>query len=312
MVRPTASETRRLLVLRTAQAAEKTAQKARALGFSVTTGVLWQGVPLADTEPSRQVQIADLLTLLAQAHQAPILLTSPNAVSALKPLLAESAELRTGLALRTVFVVGEQTAEAVRAMGLTSVRTAAGDGASLAKLVLDSFKSPKSPLEPPVEPPVERFVEPTVKSPVKPPKPPTGPLQAPEGAFQQAIHLCGRVRADEPHSTLERAGWQVVPVPLYEMRPASCLPQSAQAFLADSPTQESQENRAENRYILLTSSEAVRVFAELLAQESKESAESRQKYPLAGIVALVPSESVARTVRSLFADLSVRLTQELP
>ena len=239
------------------------------MGFSVTTGVLWQGVPLADTEPSRQVQVADLLTLLAQAHQAPILLTSPNAVSALKPLLAESAELRTGLALRTVFVVGDQTAEAVRAMGLTSVRTAAGDGASLAKLVLDSFKSPKSPLEPPVEPPVERFVEPTVKSPVKPHKPPTSPLQAPEGAFQQAIHLCGRVRADEPHSTLERAGWQVVPVPLYEMRPASCLPQSAQAFLADSPTQESQENRAENRYILLTSSEAVRVFAELLAQESK-------------------------------------------
>ena len=309
MVRPPASETRRLLVLRTAQAAEKTAQKARALGFSVTTGVLWQGVSLADTEPSRQVQIAGLLTLLAQAHQAPILLTSPNAVSALKPLLAESAELRTGLALRTVFVVGDQTAEAVRAMGFTSVRTAAGDGASLAKLVLDSFKSP---LKSPVEPPVERFVEPTVKSPVKPHKPPTSSLQAPEGAFQQAIHLCGRVRADEPHSTLERAGWQVVPVPLYEMRPASCLPQSAQAFLADSPTQESQENRAENRYILLTSSEAVRVFAELLAQESKESAESRQKYPLAGIVALVPSESVARTVRSLFADLSVRLTQELP
>ena len=47
--------------------------------------------------------------------------------------------------------------------------------------------------------------------------------QLPEGKV--AIHLCGTLRADEPSLTLTKNGWQVVPVPLYEMRP--CFPLAA-------------------------------------------------------------------------------------
>ena len=246
---------RSLLILRTAEAAARTAQKAEALGFVPTTGVLWQALPLAGTPSQRQACTEQLLAHLARYPDAPVLLTSGNGVSALKALLGASEPLAEALASRWAFLVGTATAEALRGIQFSKTFTATGDGAGLARLVLSEL---------------------------------------PEGKV--AIHLCGTLRADEPSLTLTKNGWQVVPVPLYEMRPASRLPQSAQAFLADS--------QADERYILLLSAQAVRVFAGLLEQES------RQKYRLAGIVVLVPSESVARTVRDLLAGFSVRQTDE--
>ena len=105
-----------------------------------------------------------------------------------------------------------------------------------------------------------------------------------------AIHLCGTLRADEPSLTLDqKMAGKLYLFPCTEMRPAFPLAAVGTGVFW-------QIRRADERYILLLSAQAVRVFAGLLEQES------RQKYRLAGIVVLCAKRIGSRTsVRDLLA-----------
>ena len=264
---------KRLLVLRTATAAQRTAEKAESLGWTTTASTLWRVAPLAQTAGGREKQATDLLKLLQSHGHAPVLLTSSNIVDAFQELVEIAPDLARALIARTAFVVGATTAEAVACFNFRQIHQATGDGASLARLVAQKWT----------------------------------------GAEKTALHLCGLVRADEPARSLEAQGWQVVPVALYEMCPQPRLDPPARTFLQEALCGAGQS------HILFTSAQAVRVFAELLQQEGADFArllarppESGQKPPMAGMIALVPSESVARTVREVLAVGSVRVSDELP
>ena len=268
---------KRLLVLRTATAAQRTAEKAESLGWTTTASTLWRVAPLAQTADGREKQAKHLMKLLQSHGHAPVLLTSSNIVDAFNELVGASPDLAQALIARTAFVVGATTAEAVACFNFRQIHQATGDGASLARLVAQKWT----------------------------------------GAEKTALHLCGLVRADEPARSLEAQGWQVVPVALYEMCPQPRLDPPARTFLQEA-VQEALCGAGQS-HILFTSAQAVRVFAELLQQEGADFApllarppESGQKPPMAGMIALVPSESVARTVREVLAVGSVRVSDELP
>lgn len=108
-----------VLVTRTRNDAERTAERLAALGHGTLIAPVLRIVPTGDPAPS--------------ASYDAVIVTSAHAAEAL-PSLAEKTV--------PVFVVGERTADAVRAVGFASVATAEGDAVSLSKLIRKNLQPP--------------------------------------------------------------------------------------------------------------------------------------------------------------------------
>jgi uroporphyrinogen-III synthase len=106
----------RILVVRPAQAGQRTAARLRALGHEAVVAPVLAVRPTGEPPPPGPF--------------AALVLTSANAAAFL-PMIAERRH-------RPVFAVGERTAVAARGAGVDDVRIGAGDAPALARLVVGS------------------------------------------------------------------------------------------------------------------------------------------------------------------------------
>jgi uroporphyrinogen-III synthase len=158
----------RVLITRPAALAERTAARARALGHDVLLAPVMAVAPREGPPP-------------ATDDVAAVLVTSRNAVPSAARLASP----------RPVFAVGEGTAEALAAAGVEVTDVAAGDGASLARLV-------------------------------------AARLDARAGAL---LHPTGEVWARGLADALTAAGFDYRPWVVYAAEPTSTLPPAALAAL---------------------------------------------------------------------------------
>ncbi|MEM7566956.1 MAG: uroporphyrinogen-III synthase [Pseudomonadota bacterium] len=151
----------RVLVTRPVRDAERTAEALRRRGHDPVIAPVLQFEPLQPKLPERPWKA--------------ILLTSRNAAN-----VAPAAVDRT----RPCFVVGSTTGRAAAASGFTDIRTAGGDAAALADLVIENLE------------------------------PSSGSL----------LYLCGRHRTGNLAEQLETAGFEVELAECYDMLPLSFAP----------------------------------------------------------------------------------------
>lgn len=108
----------RILVTRAEEDAERTARKLAGLGHEALIAPLIHIVPTQDPAP--------------EGPYDALIVTSAHAVEAASSL---------GEKGRTVFAVGERTAEALREAGFLKIHTAEGDAVSLVRLIRESLPS---------------------------------------------------------------------------------------------------------------------------------------------------------------------------
>ncbi|UXS02520.1 uroporphyrinogen-III synthase [Agrobacterium tumefaciens] len=113
----------RIVVTRPERSGKKTAAKLKALGHDP--------VPLPLFHP---IHYGDLAGAALAAPKSALAVTSAEAIRALKPLGTSLTPYFT----KPIFAVGEATADAARQAGFQNIFTAAGDGKSLATLVVEN------------------------------------------------------------------------------------------------------------------------------------------------------------------------------